>query len=206
MKHLVLTTALFLGALTPAMAGTVLFTGLQDNTNVPAATSAPGSVPCGGALQVFISDTSPFFSAGSSNLGAFTTTQTHCLSGPPPITGPGSDSYFDGSFDYFFAGGQLSGTYYGTLTNDSPGKVGNEQHFTVTGGTGIFAGATGGFLGEGAIDFTSGKPVSHIDFTGTITASGLVPEPGTWAMLICGFGAIGGTLRARRRVIGAMAG
>ena len=29
---------------------------------------------------------------------------------------------------------------------------------------------------------------------------GAVPEPGTWAMMLIGFGAIGGALRARRRV------
>ena len=33
-----------------------------------------------------------------------------------------------------------------------------------------------------------------------VNPPGAVPEPGTWAMMLIGFGAIGGALRARRRV------
>lgn len=38
----------------------------------------------------------------------------------------------------------------------------------------------------------------------SITPAGAVPEPSTWAMLILGFGAIGGMLRGRRRSTGAL--
>ncbi len=38
-----------------------------------------------------------------------------------------------------------------------------------------------------------------IRMIGNVTP-GAVPEPGAWAMMLIGFGAIGGTLRARRRV------
>lgn len=38
--------------------------------------------------------------------------------------------------------------------------------------------------------------ISHISFW---TAAAAVPEPGTWALLILGFGAVGGVLRSARR-------
>lgn len=37
-------------------------------------------------------------------------------------------------------------------------------------------------------------------FTNTFSAPGAVPEPSTWAMMILGFGAVGGVLRRRRKV------
>lgn len=44
---------------------------------------------------------------------------------------------------------------------------------------------------------TSGTRTSVITFAG---AAGAVPEPATWAMMVIGFGAVGGALRRRSKV------
>ena len=78
---------------------------------------------------------------------------------------------------------------------------GNSTQFDfITGGSTVFsraftlpsqnAGTPTGFAQQGAGLVTA--------FT-TIDAVGAVPEPATWTMLILGFGAIGGTLRTRKR-------
>ena len=39
----------------------------------------------------------------------------------------------------------------------------------------------------------------------TRTINGAVPEPGTWAMMLIGFGAVGGAMRRRRKMLPAVA-
>jgi hypothetical protein len=202
MKRLVLATGLLMVtfALSDASAATIIFSGLQTNNNLPASAGGPD---CAGSKEVTIKDdggAGPFFSTGSSNLGAFTTSQHHCLNAPPPLA-PGASAvdYFNGKFDFFFADGTLSGSYKGLLIHDvEPGIVGNHnQTFFIDGGTGIFAGATGTLTGNGIIDFNGDLPVSHLNLSGQIITPS-VPEPSVWTMLICGFGAIGGLMRRRR--------
>ena len=41
--------------------------------------------------------------------------------------------------------------------------------------------------------------LSHLSFFGTPRVPGGVPEPGTWAMMLLGFGGIGYSMRSRRR-------
>lgn len=41
--------------------------------------------------------------------------------------------------------------------------------------------------------------LSHVSFFGTPRVPGGVPEPGTWAMMLLGFGGIGYSMRSRRR-------
>jgi hypothetical protein len=200
MKRLVLLTVLLAGGsvlpLTEASASTVLFSGSQSNTNAP---GAPGG-RCA-AATVNIGNSGPFFSTGLSNLGSFSTTQSHCLdSGPPLAVGAPDVPYYDGLFTYTFADGDtLFGDYVGTLSNaGSPGLVDNVQTFTVTGGSGDFAGATGGFTGTGTIAFLPGQaPLSSITFSGAVDAPG-IPEPTAWALLILGFGGVGAVARRRR--------
>lgn len=78
-----------------------------------------------------------------------------------------------------------SPTTSGTLTAS---LAGGQQHnlMLVNGGNIEAGGDVFGFM-EG-------------DFLWTITGA-TVPEPASWAMLITGFGMVGGTLRARRRVV-----
>lgn len=180
-----------------AHAGTVVFSGTQSNTNAPGVAGGR----CAG-FTVSIANVAPFFSTGTSNLGAFSTTQSHCLdSGPPVAPGAAPVPYYDGHFDYLFADGDtLFGDYSGTLTNaGSPGAVGNTQVFDIAGGTGEFAGASGSFTGTGLISFAAGRPpISNIRFSGVIEAPG-VPEPAAWGLMLVGFAGLGTLLRRRRR-------
>jgi hypothetical protein len=173
------------------------FSGSQMNTN------APGMVlddRCPGAI-VNIIDGHGFVSTGTSNFGAFTATESHCIGGPPP-TAPGAANvtYDQGQFTYDFGGGDiLSGTYFGTLSNISAGLVDNVQTFAINAGAGKFAGATGSFEGLGTIDFTHGGPLSKITITNGVVFAPGIPEPATWGLLMAGFAGVGGVLRSRRR-------
>ncbi len=186
-------------ALAPAVqAAVVPFSGTFSNTNPPA---APGG-RCA-ALTVDIGNFGPFYATGTSNLGSFTGSQSHCLDGGPPIV-PGTPDrpYYDGLFTYSFASGDtLSGTYTGLLSNaGTPGLIDNVQHFLITGGTGLFASATGSFLGTGQIVFGAGPPAATLTISRGIIDIGPVPEPAAWAMLITGFAVVGVAQRRRRAV------
>ena len=177
---------LLAGAATPACASQ--FIGSISNTNPPASASgrcAPA------ALTVTISPMVGTVS-GTSNLGAFVPTMSHCINPPLPT------NYFDGLFSFDFgAGSALIGTYSGVLSaTGQAGVFANVQNFLVTGGTGTFLGATGVLTGVGTVTFAAGQaPFSQERITGTIAA---VPEPATWMMLILGFGLTGGHIRSQR--------
>jgi hypothetical protein len=126
-----------------------------------AAPPAPGrcSAP---ALTVTITD-----APGTLNpFGAASTTQSHCVT-PPSL------DFTDGIFTFTFAsGGSFSGTYSGTLVPIAPpvsfGIIGT---FIITGGTGNFAGATGGGSASGTQDFATGE--FTLQLNGTVTAAAL---------------------------------
>ena len=44
-----------------------------------------------------------------------------------------------------------------------------------------------------------GWGIDSLAVYGTVARNGAVPEPSTWAMMILGFGAIGGMMRGKRR-------
>ena len=179
----------------PLAARTLVLSGTFANTNAPAAPG--GRCP---ALTVNISNVAPFHATGTSNFGDFTSVQSHCLtSGPPVAVGAAPVPYDDGRFTYSFASGAtLSGTYTGLLTNSGVmGVIDNVQTFVVTGGSGVFANASGGFVGTGTIHFAGGPPAATLTIDrAQITVPG-VPEPVTWTLMIAGFGLTGAALRRR---------
>lgn len=82
-----------------------------------------------------------------------------------------------------------------------------QQQFRLFGAQ-LFTGPTSApVLTFGTFDLSStprngGDPVQPLTYRVTISDSAVsaVPEPATWTMMICGFGAIGGALRRRKRV------
>lgn len=127
------------------------------------------------------------FSAGSIGLTE-TTALTNNFAAPVLI---GSQTYL--------AGGSLAGLL--NFTSLSAGgvaaTVGND-------GFGIFLKAgqtTGTGVTEfifGYDDFIRGADDNHDDFMVRAVVTSAVPEPGTWAMIIAGFGIVGSLLRRRR--------
>lgn len=176
-----------LAAAGPAQAGVTVFTG--SVTGIGVVTPNAG---CDPRRQGNID---PATTSGASTLGAFTYSHTVCTSGPPG--GP-----IDGTFAISFGSDGFFGTLAGASAA-SPTMAGIFDFslaYTVLGGTGRFLSATGAFAtGPGSYADTNFRP-SRITLrfeNGLISAPG-IPEPQTWALLILGFGIIGGALRGRR--------
>ena len=180
---------------TTANAATLIFTGTRGNVDSPGLPSAR----CGAQTTISIRNSANSTSTGTSNFGAFDPTLSHCIQ--LPVTGP----YTLGEFLFNFAAGNtLTGTYDGTLTFNAPGVFNNLQNYVVTGGSGMFAGASGSFTGTGTLSFLGQAPTGTQTFRGSINVPG-VPEPASWLLMITGFGAVGGALRrggaVRRRAM-----
>lgn len=175
----------------PASAATMAFTGTRTNADTPGAPSAR----CGTRLTISIRNSTASTSTGTSNFGAFDPTLSHCIQLPLPAPYDLGEFLFD-----FASGNTLFGTYTGLLTFNAPGIFDNVQNYVITGGTGLFTGATGTFVGTGTLGFTTGVPRGEQSFRGTINVSP-VPEAATWTMMIVGFGAVGTACRRRRRMM-----
>ncbi len=126
--------------------------------------------------------------------------------------GDGSNYYGSGSGGFgapSFAGGAGSGLYGasggfggGGGGVDSPGYGGAGGGGGFSGGAGGIAGGGGGgsFLSVRALNGLLQTGVNAGNGSASITYFGAsVPEPGTWATLLSGFGLIGSLLRWRRR-------
>lgn len=178
------TSAASLSAATLTFEGTVTGQGVVT----PSAACAPrGS-----------GNINPATTSGTSNLGSFTYAHQVCTSGPPG--GP-----IDGNFQIAFE----NDGFFGTLTGSSaqngavPTFFDFDIDFTILGGTGRFLGATGTFAtgaGSGA-DITFRPSRVTFNFVNGVIDAPAVPEPGTWALMILGFGALGGAMRHRRSTL-----
>lgn len=116
------------------------------------------------------------------------------------------------------SGDSLFGTYtvdtsvFSDPVNPLEGDfIGSEDftgRFSFTGGTGRYAGATGGGTYVGHSDYTADNPLalfsgaSTLDSIGTVTT---VPEPETYAMLLAGLGLLGFAAQRRKQKVAATA-
>lgn len=175
-----LSLALMCGAV-PAQAADVAFSGSVTGNSL---VGDPSSCPA----TYFHTYVLPTAGTGSP-LGAFTYSSDVCQKAGQPLSGTFAIVLGDGSF---------SGTQSG-LATPVPGQVGIPTlfnlliNYTITSGTGAYAGATGSFVGTGTVNNGVSPTVITLNFRA-------VPEPATWAMMLVGFAGIGMAMRRRSRV------
>jgi PEP-CTERM motif len=175
--------AMLLTAALPAEATVLSFNGSATGVS-----NLVGADPTCAPLQ-YRSAIDPLSTLGTSSLGDFTLKTSTCLS-------LGGGASF-GTFTIDFGQDAFNGTFDGGSTPTStPGISDTAWLYTILGGTGRFAGASGTFDATGLADARTRPTRVLIDFLGNIDAPA-VPEPATWMMMFLGFGAIG--LDARRR-------
>jgi hypothetical protein len=194
-RYLGLTAALIVsasGLLGGGSADAAVYTlmGTRQNVNP---LNPLGVGACGPGRSTVNIQPGPGSSTGSSNLGDFTSTQSHCITPPLPA------SFDSGAFTYnFLSGDSLFGTYTGTVSlSDTPGVFNTIENLIVTGGGGLFLNATGTITTTGHLQFINGNGVYSGLLSGQFETPG-VPEPTTWALIISGFGLTGVALRRRR--------
>lgn len=183
--------ALACGLAASASAAPFAFTGTRSNVN---ALLPPGSGRCAPTYFNTVSiSPSNGSSTGTSNLGDFTSTQSHCI-----VTAPPTD-IVDGFFTYDFGlGDTLFGTYTGNVAlSGTPGRFNATENLSVTGGTGRFLGALGSITTSGALFFASGNG----NYSGTIRGTldlAEAPEPASLALMTSGLGLAAGMRRRAR--------
>lgn len=187
-KALAVASFMAIGCALPAHAAVLNFSGSVTGQGIvgPDASCAPRAR----------GNINPASTTGSSTLGAFTYSHSVCTSGPPGGPLDGTYAIDFGNADTFF--GTLAGTSAANPT--MPGIFDFNLAWTVLGGTGRFLGATGGFVsGPGSNANINFQPsVVTFNFQDGLINAPAIPEPGTWALLIIGFGTIGSALRRRR--------
>lgn len=167
-----------------ASADVLSFTGSMTAFGAAGPDPSCAPLPLGGTVPASTS-------SGTSSLGNFTYTHNICFN---PAGGP-----FRGIFLMNFGTDAFTGTLNGTDHPDStPGVADVSWIYNILAGTGRFAGASGTFTGAGTVDPRVFPAPEAIHFAGTINTLA-VPEPGTWGMMVLGFGGLALTCRRYRR-------
>jgi hypothetical protein len=174
------------GTAVAAQADVLEFSGAMTGLGV----GAPG----GGCDPLPFKSTIPAnTTSGISNLGDFTYAHTICLGG---VNAPAN-----GTFEFFFGNGTIFGTLQGFAIASAIPGIGNPTFtYTILGGTGAFLDASGTLVGTGLTDARSRPTIVSLAFSGDIDAPA-VPEPGSWALMLVGFGGMAVAMRRRRTAV-----
>jgi hypothetical protein len=179
-----------------------------------AVTRGPGLTPTAGSNSLnssgFSTDaTADFLSFGLTVNSGFNATVNQLIFGSQASnTGPGTISVLasvdNGAFTQVGSFSQPAGALSQTLALANPLTALNRIEFRFVAAN--TTSANGGTLaGTGTFRLTNFQPTgANTPFTidGSVARiTTAVPEPATWAMMIAGFGLVGGTLRRRRAVV-----
>jgi hypothetical protein len=167
---------------------------------VGAATLAIGSAASAAVTvtgSTGLNDPNPALAGGVVTVAGVTTINF----GQNPVSSP----TFTGSFSLT---NSAAGIYSIVLATSSPGVTFDSATLSGMGNIytlGLFPDDTSlklspTLIGTGDYVFSfTGHAGQSGTLTGNVTISQALPEPGTWAMMLLGFGAIGLTIRSRRR-------
>lgn len=172
-----------MGGLAVPARGAIMISGTFDGDSTLTPTGTPGVY-----MQNFTGD------GDDTTFGAFkpTSTSTIDFSNPPTIL------ISDGMLAETFSQGTLFGTDSGSGTGNGKGSAAVTIDFVITGGTGLFAGATGEATITATITQTSAttESISNGSYTGSLTT---VPEPSTLVLWTGVIAAAAVVLRQRPR-------